>query len=105
MTNSVHLTLGLYFGNTLSCSGTRTQHDLLAQLNKVILASKKLNKPTQGYKLQVSKTVSLFKWIGSSLLYVIIFSNQKLNNESTFSTLWLLQLHGKFNLFVETNSD
>ena len=57
------------------------QHDLLTQLNKVILAPKKINKPTQGYKLQLSKTVSLFKWIGSSLLYVIIFSNQKLNNQ------------------------
>ena len=69
-------------------SGTRIQHDL-AWLNKLILVSEReLNNLTHGYKLQISKTVSLFKWIGSSLLYAITCSFQPKLKQSTFSTLW-----------------
>jgi hypothetical protein len=67
-------------------SGTRIQHDL-AWLNKLILVSEReLNNLTHGYKLQISKTVSLFKWIGSSLLYAITCSFQPKLKQSTFCT-------------------
>jgi hypothetical protein len=85
------------------CSGTRTQHDL-ARLNKLILVSEReLNNLTHGYKLQISKTVSLFKWIESSLLYAITCTFQPNLKQSTFSTLWLLSknIH-KFELHFPT---
>lgn len=86
----MHLS-SLYFGNTFSCSGTRTQHDVLAQLNKLILAQKKKkvkHKPIQGYKLQISITVSLFKWTGSSFCFMLSHLLQPKIKQSTFSTIY-----------------